>query len=161
METLVKIFGAGKDLDTLQICARGFVIFIAAFIIIRISGRRSFGLRTPLDNIMTILLGAILSRAVVGASPFVPVLLVCLLIAGLHRLLGWLVARYPSFARFVEGDKIVLFTDGKFIGKNLRRVQACREDAMEGVRKGALTHDLEKIDRVYMERNGEISAIRK
>src|ERR1700744_867673 len=103
METLIKIFGTGKDLDTLQMCARGFVVFISAFVIIRISGRRSFGLRTPLDNIITILLGAILSRAVVGASPFVPVLLVCLLIAGMHRLMGWLVAGGPGFAPFLAG----------------------------------------------------------
>jgi len=161
METFIKLFGEGKDLDTLQICARGFVVFIADFVMIRIAGRRSFGLRRPLDNIMTILLGAILSRAVVGASPFVPVMLVCLLIGILHRLFGWLTASYPALARFIEGEKITLYSDGKFINKNLRRAQAGREDVMEGVRKGALTDDLGKIDRIYMERNGEISALRK
>lgn len=142
-------------------CSRGFVVFLLAFVIIRISGRRSFGLRTPLDNIMTILLGAVLSRAVVGASPFVPVMLVCLLIAVMHRILGWLVATFPAFARFAEGDKVLLFEKGKFVDSHMKRALVCREDAMEGVRKGALTDDLEKIDRVYMERNGEISALKR
>jgi len=36
----------------------------------------------------------------------------------------------------------------------------CMEDIMQGVRKSALT-DMEKIEKVYLERNGEISAIKK
>jgi len=32
---------------------------------------------------------------------------------------------------------------------------------MQGVRKSALTEDMEKIEKVYLERNGEISAIKK
>jgi len=32
---------------------------------------------------------------------------------------------------------------------------------MQGVRKSALTDDMDKIDRIYIERNGEISAIKK
>ena len=37
----------------------------------------------------------------------------------------------------------------------------CMEDIMQGVRKSALTEDMEKIEKVYLERNGEISAIKK
>jgi hypothetical protein len=43
----------------------------------------------------------------------------------------------------------------------MKRALVCREDVMQGVRKSALTEDLEKIDKVYMERNGDISAIKK
>ena len=85
--------------------------------------------------------------------PFQPVLVVCLLISALYCLLGWLVSAYPAFADFVEGDKILLYSNGQFIGKNLRRTQVCRE--------GALTDGLKQIDRLYMERKGEISALKK
>jgi len=85
MELLLKIFGESKDLNALQMSSRGVVIFIIAFLLIRISGRRSFGVRTPLDNIITISLGAIMSRAVVGASAFVPVIVCCFVIVFLHR----------------------------------------------------------------------------
>ena len=161
MEILITLFGEGKDLNTLQMCDRGIVVFIIAFLLIRISGRRSFGVRTPLDNIIAILLGAILSRAVVGASDFVPVIIACFVIVLLHRLFGWCIAHSKAFGRFVEGDKIILFQTGKFVKGNMGKALVCEEDVMQGVRKSALTEDMKDIEIVYMERNGDISAIRK
>ena len=161
MELIYKIFGEGKDLNIMQMSTRAVLVFIIALILIRISGRRSFGLRMPFDNIIVVLLGAILSRIVVGASPFLPVVAACLIIALIHRLFGWLVVHYKSFRKLVEGDKILVFQKGRFIQKNLDKALACEEDIMQGIRKTVLTDNLEKIDRVYMECNGEISAIEK
>ncbi|MGN6396831.1 MAG: DUF421 domain-containing protein [Mucilaginibacter sp.] len=161
MELMLTIFGEGKDLNALQMSNRGIVMFIIALILLRISGRRSFGLRTPLDNIIVILLGAVMSRAVVGASPFIPVIISCLAITLLHRLFGALIANSKWFGRFVEGEKIPLFEDGQFRRDKMKRVQLCKEDIMQGVRKSALTEDMNDIEKIYIERNGEISSIKK
>lgn len=161
MELLTKLFGEGKDLNALQMSDRGIVIFFIALLLIRISGRRSFGVRTPLDNIITISLGAIMSRAVVGASDFVPVVVCCFVIVLLHRLFGWLIAHSEAFGRFIEGNKMVLFERGAFRDDTMKRALVCQEDIMQGVRKSALTEEMKDIEKVYMERNGEISAIRK
>src|ERR1700712_2366714 len=106
MEILIKIFGEGKDLNALQMSSRGVVMFVIALILIRVSGRRSFGVRSPLDNIITISLGAVMSRAIVGASDFVPVVVCCFVIVLMHRLTGMLIANYKSFGRVIEGEKI-------------------------------------------------------
>jgi uncharacterized membrane protein YcaP (DUF421 family) len=161
MELLIKIFGEGKDLNALQMSSRGVVMFFVALILIRISGRRSFGVRTPLDNIITISLGAVMSREIVGASAFVPVVVCCLVIVLLHRLFGWLIAHSKAFGRFIEGDKMVLFENGKFQQEAMKKALVCQEDIMQGVRKSALTEDMNKLDKVYMERNGEISSLKK
>jgi uncharacterized membrane protein YcaP (DUF421 family) len=158
---LQQVFGEGKDLTVTQMCCRGFVIFIIAFILIRLSGRRSFGLKTPLDNIISILLGAILSRAVVGASPFVPIISTCLLLVLIHRLLGWITSHNKKLGEFIEGNKIILFENGSFVESNMNKALVCQEDILQEIRKSALTNDLNLIDKVYMERNGEISTIKK
>ena len=161
MELLTKLFGEGKDLNALQMSDRGVVMFIIALVLIRVSGRRSFGVRTPLDNIITISLGAVMSRAIVGASDFVPVVVCCFVIVLLHRFVGWVIANSKAFGRFIEGEKILLFEDGMFKKENMKKALVCQEDLMQGVRKSAMTEDMQKIEKVYMERNGEISPIKK
>jgi uncharacterized membrane protein YcaP (DUF421 family) len=161
METIIKIFGEGKNLNALQMSSRGLVMFIIALILIRISGRRSFGVRSPLDNIITISLGAVMSRAIVGASDFVPVVVTCFVVVLLHRIVGFFIARSKPFGRFIEGEKILLFEDGLFIKENMKKALVCEEDIMQGVRKSAMTEDMGTIKKVFMERNGEISSIKK
>lgn len=161
MEIFYRIFGEGKDLNALQMSSRGLVVFFIALLLIRISGRRSFGLRTPLDNIIVIVLGAILSRAVVGASAFVPVIICCLIIVILHRTFGWLIATGKHFGRMMEGNKMLLYENGRFKRDEMKKALVCEEDLMQGIRKSALTEDMAQIDKVYMERNGDISAIKK
>jgi uncharacterized membrane protein YcaP (DUF421 family) len=161
MHILIEIFGEGKDLTLLQMSARGVIVFFLALVLIRLSGRRSFGMHMPLDNIISIILGAILSRAVVGASDFVPVISVCTVIVVLHRVLAWMVAHHKKMSRLIQGEKILLFQNGTFLSENMGKALVCEEDVMQGVRKSALTENLEKIKLIYIERNGEITAIKK
>lgn len=161
MDTITELFGEGKDLTVLQMSLRVIVVFIVSLVLIRISGRRSFGIKTPLDNIIVITLGAILSRAIVGVSPFVPVIIASLVLVVIHRLISWLSVQNPSFKRLIEGQKILLFDKGNFVEGNMNRGLVCEEDVRQGVRESALTDDMNKIEKVYLERNGEISAIKK
>lgn len=102
-----------------------------------------------------------LSRGVISASAFVPTIVTCLVIVCLHRVIGTAMARNPRFSRLIEGDKVALFSNDQFDQNRMRSMQVGEEDALQGMRKGALTENLDDIDKIYMERNGEISAIRK
>ena len=155
------LFGTGTELTALQMSVRGFLIFFFALVMIRISGRRSFGLGMPFDNIVTILLGAVLSRAVVGASPFGPTVITCLCIVILHRVLGWLTVHNKTLSKWIEGEKIILFKQGKIIEKNMNKAIVCQEDVAQGVRDTIQSESTDGIDKIYLERNGKISVIRK
>jgi uncharacterized membrane protein YcaP (DUF421 family) len=129
-------------------------------VLLRISGRRSFGLRTPLDNIIALQLGAILSRAVVGVSPFVPVIGACFVIVLLHRSMAWLVVHNEKISTLLQGDKILLFEQQKLIKKNMDKALVSEKDIYYALRKTASAEDLGKISKMYMEHNGEISLIK-
>lgn len=161
MDIIITIFGEGKDLNIYQMSARAIVIFLITLILIRISGRRSFGVKTPLDNIVVILLGAILSRAVVGVSPFFPTVIACFTFVILHRLLAWGISHSKKFKKVLEGEKILLFNEGKFIDKNLKKALVNEEDVLSGIRTLTLTDDLSKIDRIFIESSGKFSVIKK
>lgn len=54
MNAVVALFGEGKSLDVLQMGMRALVVFFIAHVLIRLSGRRSFGQRAPFDYVVVI-----------------------------------------------------------------------------------------------------------
>ncbi|NCI46436.1 DUF421 domain-containing protein [Sediminibacterium soli] len=162
MRTIDLLFGAhDMELTVWQMVNRAVLVFFISLALIRLSGRRSFGMRLPLDNIIVILLGAILSRGVVGASPFIPTIAAATAVVALHRLMGYLQVKHPRISRWVQGRKILLFSDGAFLRNNMIRALTSEEDIHEALRQNALEEDLETIDKVYLERNGKISFVKK
>ncbi|HXS36684.1 MAG TPA: YetF domain-containing protein [Flavipsychrobacter sp.] len=155
------IWGHGKDLDTLQMSCRAIVICLIAIVLIRLSGRRSFGMKSAFDNVIVILLGAILSRPVVGASPFVPSVIACFIIVVIHRFIAWISINNDKIGRLIKGNKILLYERGGIIVKNLKKGLVSEKDIMEELRLKGNTESLNKIEKAYMERNGEISIIKK
>jgi uncharacterized membrane protein YcaP (DUF421 family) len=161
MNILETIFGEGKDLNVLQMCSRAFVVFFIALVLIRLSGRRTFGKHSAFDNTLAIILGAILSRAVVGASPFVPTVACSLMLVLMHRLLAWLSVKNDAFSKLLKGDTIPLYKDGKLHGDNLARSLVSEKDVMSDVRLKGNTKSLADVDEINMETSGEISVIKK
>ncbi|MBL7712865.1 MAG: DUF421 domain-containing protein [Chitinophagaceae bacterium] len=155
------LFGTGKELEWQQMCLRAVAIFVIALVLMRISGRRSFGMRTPIDNIIAVLIGALLSRPIVGASPFIPVVAAGTILVLLHRVLAWIAVHSPAASVALKGDKICLYREGAFLKDNMARALVCEEDIRQGVRSATHSEELDAVSVVYMERNGEISVISK
>lgn len=161
MNAIMEIFGEGRDLDALQMTARTVVVFIAALVFIRVSGRRSFGQRSPFDYVVGILLGATLSRVIVGASPAIPTLVASLAMVLIHRALGWLCVRSPRFESLVVGAERELFRDGRFDTRQMSAALTTRTDVYETIRQELHTTDIDDVQAAILERNGQVSLIRK
>lgn len=161
MDILIALFGEGKNLDTLQMVLRAVLAFIAMLVFIRISGRRSFGQRSPFDTVIAVLLGATLSRVIVGASEVLPTTASCLALVLLHRALGWLCVHVPGFERTVTGSKRQLYADGKFDLEQMSAALVTRSDILESARRQLGTTTLDGVKYAVLERNGEISLIRE
>lgn len=155
------IFGDTRDLLWYQMCYRAAAVFVLALILLRISGRRSFGMKSPLDNVIAVLIGALLSRIIVGASEFIPVISASLTLVVLHRMLGWLTVHNKKISTLLHGEKICLYQNKTFIKENMRRALVCEEDIMLGVRRCMMSEGMDGIESIYMERNGEISVVKR
>jgi uncharacterized membrane protein YcaP (DUF421 family) len=161
MNVIDEIFGQGKELTIGQMSARAVVIFIVGLILIKIAGKRSFGMQMPFDNIIVILLGAILSRAVVGASPFVPIVAASLVIVILHRICAWTGIYSKWFGKFIKGEIKILYQNGQLNEKNMRQALISYDDLIEGIRLTANIERLDQAEIIYLERNGKISVVKK
>ena len=161
MDVLIAIFGEGKDLDSLQMAMRAVAAFFAALILIRISGRRSFGQRSPFDYVVAILLGATLSRVIVGASPATSTFVASLVIVLLHRALAWTCVRSRWLESLVVGVEREVYKDGQFNSRQMSAALITRTDVFETARQELNSLDLQDVQSAILERNGQVSLIRK
>ncbi|MGF6569078.1 uncharacterized membrane protein YcaP (DUF421 family) [Paraburkholderia sp. GAS333] len=155
------LFGEGRDLNTLQMALRAIVVFVIAVVLIRVSGRRSFGQRSPFDSVVVILLGATLSRAIVGASPFGATVLSSFVIVACHRLLALACVHSTRFERLVGGVEREVFRNGAFDASEMNAALITPTDVHESVRQKTGSHSMDSVAEAILERNGDISVIRK
>jgi len=161
MDVLKFLFGEGSDLTMLQMCMRTFTTFIIMLILIRLSGMRTFAKRSPFDTIITIMLGAVLARGVVGASDYIDTVAASVVMVAIHRTIAWLSVKNKKFERLVKGTYIKLYHDGALIGNNLEKTGMSENDLHESLRLETKKLTLAEIDTAFMETNGRISFILK
>lgn len=152
-------WGHGSDLTSLQMATRAVVCFFTTLLFLRIAGVRTFGRKSAFDNVITIMLGSVFSRTVVGASPFWPTTIACFVFVLIHQILGRLSFHYGFVGRLIKGDKILLFESGQQKVKNMRKANISAKDLLESVRLQINEDDFTNVKEIFMERSGEISVI--
>lgn len=161
MSEFYQLIGEGKELNSFQMAIRAIIIFLIALVLIRFSGRRTFGMFSPFDNVICILLGAILSRAVTGASPFVATIIATFVIVVLHCLFSWIALYNDAFGSLIKGNAKIIYKDGKIIRNNMKRYFITDKDLLEGIRLQGKVESIDEIKSAYIERDGRISVIKK
>lgn len=158
-ETLVDLFGVGTHLSATQMALRGLVVFALTLLMIRISGRRSLGQHSSFDVCITVLLGSILARGVVGASPFGPAIATGFGLVLLHRAIGMVSARVPAIDILVNGRPRTLVSEGRVDPSAMRKGLVSRADLLQALREKSVPEDPSRVRRVVLERNGVISIL--
>lgn len=160
-ELLHSIIGedSGARILWWQMGIRAAMTFAYALLLIRLSGKRSFGKYTAFDIVISVMLGSTLSRALTGNAP----IFTTYFAAGVLMLVHWLVARIsylvPRVGHVVKGRENLLAEDGHPITKHMKHSNITEHDLKEALREKGL-EDLAQTKRVYIERNGEISVIK-
>jgi uncharacterized membrane protein YcaP (DUF421 family) len=161
MKFMNEWWGINENISPLEIAARSAVMFLIALLLMRMAGMRPFGKGEPFDNIITFLIGGILSRGVVGATPFFSTIISMIVIIIIHKALAKLSIYNKWFGARVKGEKILLYRDGSFMKKNMAKTNITENDILEDLRLEVQADSLNAIREVYMERTGEISFVRK
>src|SRR6185369_12555649 len=118
----------------LQMSVRAFTMFIIMLVLIRFAGMRTFAKKSSFDNIIVIMLGAILARGVVGASPYWSTVAASVVMVVLHRLIAWLSVKNRKFEKLVKGTYIKLYHDGSLVNGNLEKTGMSENDLHESLR---------------------------
>lgn len=160
MAALRTVLGEGRDLEWFQMAARAALVFVATWLLLRLAGRRTFAQKTAFDLCIMLLLGAVLSRAVVGASPVLGTLAAAAVLVGLHRGVSMLSVAWPAFDRVVGGRAIAVVKNGHEDARARKRAMLTDEDLDANARGALHAPRWDGHWDVVLERDGQISFVK-
>jgi uncharacterized membrane protein YcaP (DUF421 family) len=149
-----------KDLEWYQMCTRTIIVFFIALIFFRVSGMRTFGTQSAFDVIVSLTLGAILSRCITGHYPFFSCLSAATLLVILHQVIAFLTYRSKKIRKIAEGQAIILFEDGKKVEKNLSEYSIIDTELQQALHQ-ANVDSYDKVKAIWLEPSGNISVVKK
>jgi uncharacterized membrane protein YcaP (DUF421 family) len=150
-----------ENLQPYQMAVRAVLIFFISLLLLRISGIRTLGKQSAFDTLTSLMLGSIMGRAVVASQSLLGSILATFLLMLLHRLTAWITFRSKKTGSIIKGEGLLLMKNGIWKRKNLMKSHITEEDIMAALRHDVNLNSLNKIKKVYLERSGEISIIKK
>lgn len=161
MNFLNNYWGIKENIGPLELAARAAVMFLVSLMLLRLSGMRPFGRDNTFDTIITFLIGGILSRGVVGATPFFSCIAGAIAILLANKGLAKLSIAGDGIERLVKGGHRPLYQHGRFLPEELQKASISEKDIREQLRVQLHTEDLGQIERVYVEKSGKISFVKR
>ena len=153
----------GLDADKLsvgQMCLRSLLVYIVALMMVRIVGNRRFaGKYAAFDIILSITLGATLSRAINGSAAFVPTLAAGFTLVGLHWLMATASFHLPMLETWVKGRPRILVQAGQVNQSAIKSESLTEQDLTMALRTEGKITDLDEVALAILEPSGGISVI--
>lgn len=161
MDFLTEWWGIVDNISPLEVAARATAMFVIMLVLLRFTGMRSFSKGSVFDNVIIILLGAVLGRGVVGGTPFFSALIGGIVLLIIHKFISKLTFYNKWAGRHIKGQPTLLYENGKFLYNNMKECDITEHDILEELRINCRCKHLDGFAEVYMERSGKISFIKK
>ena len=148
------------ELSATQMMLRAIITFLLALLIIRIAGIRSFGSKSAFDIVLSITVGAVLSRCIKGHYSYFACAAAATILALMHRVFALISFHNLFLAHLIKGKTDVLLSKNKINWKNMKKNHISMEDLLQALHKKGFSN-LEEIEEAFFETDGKISLIPK
>jgi uncharacterized membrane protein YcaP (DUF421 family) len=149
-----------KDLEWYQMFTRTLIVFFSALIFIRISGMRTFGTSSAFDVVISISLGAILGKCIMGHYPFLPGLATAGFFVCLHWLVARISSRNPFIRKLTEGDAVLIFAGGEHKLKAQKKYNITSAEIYAALHEQNLD-SFDQVKMIWLEPDGMLSIVKK
>jgi uncharacterized membrane protein YcaP (DUF421 family) len=163
MDIFTTVFGVQNHLSFAQEAARAVLIFSYGLLLLRLSGRRTFGHWSALDIVVSVIVGSALGRAMTGSAPLPGTMGAAAVMVGLHVALSHLVARSRTLSSALEGESVTLVDHGHIDHRARKKHMISENDLEAAMRQEGVDGEggLENVKAVRLETSGEISVVKR
>lgn len=144
-----------------EFIARALIVYVAALILIRLSGKRTIGEFSPFDVLVLLLLAEAAQGSLTGNDESVPggLIVIAALIA-LNMLVAFITTRSRAAERVITGQPVILIKDGELDRDALLR-NNIPEGELDEVMHSAKIRERADVDLAILETSGDISFFKK
>jgi uncharacterized membrane protein YcaP (DUF421 family) len=141
----------------MDLVLRAIVVFVLILVITRTVGRRELSSMEPFDLILLVVMGDLIQQGVTQSDySLTGATIVIVTIAALTVFTAYLSFRFRRLRPLLEGDPVVLVSDGRVLEQNLRRQRMTLEELLAEARLQSI-EGLEQIRFAVLETNGRVS----
>ncbi len=142
-----------------QIVYRSAIVYIAIVVGMRLTGSRQLGQMTPFDLVLILLIANAVQNAMVGSDvTILGGLTAAATLLVTNRATELITDRVPFIRHALEGQLLVLVSDGGFIKRNMGKAGLTEDVVLQAIRE----HGFERVDQVrlaVLEVDGTISIV--
>jgi uncharacterized membrane protein YcaP (DUF421 family) len=142
-----------------QFPLRALVVYGVLLLFVRLAGKRTIGEFTAFDLLLVVLIAEAMEGALLGGDHSIAA---GVLVAGslvlMNFVIGFASARSRRFDRLIDGEPVVLASNGRVFEKVLRRSNVPRSDFDESMRTAHIGA-VEEIKLAVLEPNGHITFV--
>jgi uncharacterized membrane protein YcaP (DUF421 family) len=161
MKEIDLLWKTDEHLAPMPMAIRAAIMFFAAVVLLRLGGIRIFGQKSALDNVIVIMVGAVMARGIVGASTLHGTIIASATMIVINRIIAWSCQKNNKFNDLVKGLPVTLFEAAHINGKAMGSVNLTKSDLLESLHLETQQDSFETVDKAVLETNGRISFILK
>ncbi len=144
-----------------HILVTAVLLYPLLIIMLRISGKRTLSKMNMFDFVITIALGSMVSAIVMdGAIPLVEGLTGLAALIALQFTVTWSSVRFSFVNKSVKGEPQLLYHDGRFIEKAMKKERIKKDEIMQAVRTTGKS-SFASVRAVVLETDGSLSVMEK
>ena len=143
-----------------QIAARAALVYAIGLVVIRVGKNRLVGRMTPVDVLIGITLGSLLSRGITGQASLSGTTAAAVAIVACHWLVTKATYRWHALGTMLKGRAVPLVENGIPNRERMRLSHISDHDLDEQLRLNGL-ESVADVRQAYEERNGEISVVKR
>ncbi|WP_347158120.1 DUF421 domain-containing protein [Pontibacter chitinilyticus] len=145
----------------LRIVVVGTLTYGGIVLLLRVSGKRTLLSMNAFDFIVTVAMGSAFGRILTAKHVSLAEALVTFaLLISLQYSISWLETRSKKFSRFVTGEPTLLYYQGRFLEKEMKKQRVRKAEMLSAARAKKLDN-LDQVEAIILETSGSLSVIKK
>ncbi len=139
---------------------RGLLVYVALFVMLRVTGKRAIGQFTPFDLLVMLLLSEAVSNSLTGGEQSVTGgILVAATLVVLNAVVSVATAVSPRVEKLTEGTPVLVGRDGQIFREVLKRERVGIGELEQALREADC--ELSEMRCAFLETDGNFSILKK